>query len=890
MLLAEIKTQDFLRSHLGEKAPLLRPASGTGTAVAHSFEKEGLFYEDIFLWFGELRPEGKAKLTTRLQEELNGQKPKHLLKWLKNYSAKYRAKGVAQPPKAWASQSPTEQMAFLMSEQNPFGLMNPAGRQALFEDSILTFDEIIRTENAPENLTVGDDLGSYEIRVAKGMNDRTKYMDLRDTVESYMEGKVGHQHLIHDWSSDPAQRAKTAAPYIELLDSTTWFLFWRQAKRNPEEISSIMTHPYLGVYNTPALDRLHRAVINGDAKKFNNKFRMVGARSFKADAEIQGFNDRHVPDFELRSGNKGARREFVEDMIEARLVSGDFSGLKDFRHEGFRTDAELSELLKPFLTEKEIATVAQFEAQFKWLKYSPAKIAHNHFRNKVVAPLFAWEKRLNLAYKMDLYKDQQKQFAKRLLEIATQYNAKVKRLTKAESKADLLETTTAKLEENLYLFGKKTRLEMDFENYLTPVPTQSPKITVATGKDVNVNKVNLGIEYSFRFPKELKPRKAADADAILRDLALSLSEKMKGTTPTLKTGGHGHGVSVNYKFNDRDGRNWRVEWDGVQRSYRAGKVHNAFGGHCEIPTPIFAPQTVQDDIAPLYDAAREKSLIPGRLGGGGHINVDFGHLKRDFPPKVGARKMANLIAYFESIREMTSFIWQHPKRNRVAIPTETKAGFERKLDQFNGDWTDLGLLLYESEYFNTYQGRKPKYTQLNLTALMFDSIPSEYRSGQLDIKNKNVQWFPDFGNDDKEKIEFRLFDAPDTAAMSGLQIKYIRAVLNKGYNSAENIRVVRKFTRDARKNWLENPKAFMAEARAHFKDLGLDFNEYKPFVVMAYLINEREPMTAAGETKEKNFLPAKNQKPVRNPQPAKVLGQTSGRQSFFPAALTPPAA
>jgi hypothetical protein len=643
-----------------------------------------------------------------------------------------------------------------------------------------------------------------------------------------------------------------------------------------------MTHPYLGVYNTPALERLHRAVITGDAKKFNNKFRMVGARSFQADAQIQGFDDRHVPDFELRSGNKGVRREFVEDMVEARLVSGDFSGLKDFRHEGFRTDLELSVLLKPFLSPQEIETVTRFESQFKWLKFSPSKIAHNHFRNKVVAPLFAWNKRLNLEYKADLLKTQQKEFAQRLLEIATQYNQKIKRLSRADSKTDLLESTTEKLEQSLFTFGKKVRMDMDFENYLTPIPTKAPRITVASGKDVDVNKVNLGIEYSFRFPKELKPRKVADADLILRELAKTLSEKMNGTTPELKAGGHGHGASVNYHFRDMDSRKWRVEWDGVQRSYRSGKVHNAYGGHCEIPTPVFAPQTVQKDIAPLYDSAREKSLIPGRLGGGGHINVDFGHLKRDFPPKVGARKMANLIRYFESNREMISFIWQHPKRNRVAIPAETTADFERKLDHFEGDWEDLGLLLYESQYFNPYQGRKPKYTQLNVTALMFNSIPSEYRSGQLDIKNKDLQWFPDFGDDDKEKIEFRLFDAPDTAIMSGLQIKYIRAVLNQAYNSPGDIKLARKFSAETRTVWTKNPKLFMIEAAAHFKSLGLDFNEYKPFVVMAFLINEREPMSSAGDVKEANFLPAKNKKSVKPSQPAKsVAPALSTRQGFL---------
>ena len=77
-----------------------------------------------------------------------------------------------------------------------------------------------------------------------------------------------------------------APKYIELLDAGTWYLFWRQMKRNPTEVESVLGHPYLGVYTRWWLNRLYTAVVEAKPKDFKNKFRMMGARNFKADPEI----------------------------------------------------------------------------------------------------------------------------------------------------------------------------------------------------------------------------------------------------------------------------------------------------------------------------------------------------------------------------------------------------------------------------------------------------------------------------------------------------------------------------------------------------------------------------------------------------------------------------
>ncbi len=228
-------------------------------------------------------------------------------------------------------------------------------RSWLFENEMLTFDHLERSPSAPPGLKVADDLGSYEISTVLGQNDPRAYYKLRDSVEQYLDSKIGHQHLFHGWPKDNIARAKMAPQYIELLDSLTWYLFRRQMKRNPEDISSILSHPYLGVYTRSSLARLHQAVVDNEPMKFKNKFRMVGARAFKGNLELNGTTEM-LPDWEFRSGNKGIRRDFMEDSVTSRIVSGDYRGLKDYRNYHFNPSARIQEIAAPFLDAKQINT------------------------------------------------------------------------------------------------------------------------------------------------------------------------------------------------------------------------------------------------------------------------------------------------------------------------------------------------------------------------------------------------------------------------------------------------------------------------------------------------------------------------------------------------------
>ena len=77
------------------------------------------------------------------------------------------------------------------------------------------------------------------------------------------------------------------------------------------------------------------------------------------------------------------------------------------------------------------------------------------------------------------------------------------------------------------------------------------------------------------------------------------------------TSGHGHGLDVQYQFLDALGREWRVEWDGIGRSYdpETGSVlqDTIRAGHIEIVTPKFQPTQVELDA--IFSTFNEVILL-----------------------------------------------------------------------------------------------------------------------------------------------------------------------------------------------------------------------------------------------------------------------------------------
>lgn len=863
--LQKVKSEKFAVEHGGSDAEKIHSMAGTKIPIVRAFEKEGLWYEDIAAWFPTAKPETGDKLRARLKAELAGKKPKHLLRWLKKYSEKYRAQGVPMPPKKWAALDVNGQLAFLLESGDPFSLISVKGRSELFFDEVLSFDDLAVSDATPPGITVSSDLGSYEIKTASGIDDLAKYLQLRQKTEEFMEGRVGHQHLVHGWPQKAEIRKAIAPYYIELLDSVTWYLFYRQLKRDPDDVASILDHPFLGVYTRDSLLRLFDAVVDGDVSRFKNKFRMVGARALKSDESIEGqrISGGLVPDFELRSGNKGEARELVEAVIESRLISGNYSGLRDFRSYEFDPSAPISKICERWLTKDQIKILEKFEKKFPMMKYSDHALAHNHFRNKIIAPLLPWENRLVLGEKTEILNAGQKRYAIKLALIAQAYLDGLKTIRDQVQLSELREETMEKIQKAGYRFSAIARLDVDFERYLIPAPTGLPDVTIV---HFDVNRIDLGIEYSFRFPHVV--RNKDETERYIKSAVENFSEKMGGgKIERLDEAGHGHGLSIRYRFTDNQNRVWRFEWDGIQREYLEGEPVDPWGGHMEVPTPKFAPATA-GEIQRLYQSAREAGLVPKRTAGGSHVNIDLADFMA-LPPMVGARKMADLISFFEANREIVSFIWQSPVRQRVAIPVERTPEMELAFNEFKGDWNDLALLLYTKQYFNPYVGRKPRYIQFNVTSLITPVAPDAYVGKSIDIKNPEQKWFPEFGTG-LGRVEFRLFDAMTDAYQAALQLKYVRALLDYALNKAPRSQLVMKsrFTPQDVEFWSKDAREFMNAANEHFEMLGLDPSEYRQLAVEGWLMrtaweNRQLPPLSRRKkidppVKYKKFLPPKN--------------------------------
>ena len=845
---------------LGESA--LVPAKGTDTPIARAFEKEGSWYPEIQKWWDNLDQKYmKRALKIRARDEAAGKKEKALLPILKDYLDTADRQSITAPAAvrsqitkaAWSKMSPQEQIDFLFAAGDVRKRLTKTALGRLFYEEILNFDRLKPSDKKPEGVKITNDLGSYEI-VSRGEADRKKYQEMRAEVEDFLGGPVGHQHLVHAWPKSKEERAKIAPRYIELLDSGTWFLFWRQLERNPDEVESIMAHEFLGVYPKRSLKRLHDRMVEGDAEHAKDKYRMIGFRSMAGRKEMPGqVQGEFYPDFELRSGNKGVKRDFMEDMLEARLASGDYSGLQDFNSYQFDPAAPVENIAK-HLSQPQVEVLKAFEEAIPKQR-SDNRYYRQDLRNKIFSPLLPWEQRLPFNLGGESFNRAQKEYGEALSEIAKDFLNRKARTKKPESHAALWEETKSKIEKALFEFADKTQLSKAFENYLVPRPGTLPDVRIASGP-VDVNNIDLGIEFSFRFLG--KPQNKADASERISQTASEIAKSLgaKEIKEVEDPEAHGHGLGVKYSLVDEKGQKWRVEWDGVQRYYRDGKPYAPQGGHVEIPSPKAAPQTT-DEIRAIYETNRALGQSPSRAAGGAHINIDlqpfFG-----FPEKEGPRKFVDFLNQFESNREMIQFLWQHPYRTAAAFPLAVNPSLQEKLNQFNGSWDELARLLYQERYFNPYVTRKPGYTQLNLTALMSGLVPDEYQQ-TIDIKNPKTTWFPAFGGKGTDRMELRLFDAPPDEYLAALQIKYVRALLNKSLNSPGPIPIEKKYSSEDFENWKNDSTQFSQAAKAHLMDLGLDPKEFLPLIVDSFRVQQTELPKPLPLVEYPNFLPLKDQ-------------------------------
>lgn len=440
--------------------------------------------------------------------------------------------------------------------------------------------------------------------------------------------------------------------------------------------------------------------------------------------------------------------------------------------------------------------------------------------------------------------------------------AELKQLTQAFIKTinGLPHPNNRSISEAMKSWSTTSRLSADIENYLRPKPqiagaSAAAKIDLPSNARVNVNDVDVGIEYTARFHNKTSAEfthipnqpgkmewlrtsyeysKDERREALRRAAQSIAKDQNKGrfTAVELVAGGdgHGHGLDVAYEFRDSQQRKWRVEWDGIGRSYdTAGNMipESLRGGHIEIVTPKFNP--TQQEMEGVFRSLKRESLIPSPRFGGGHVNIDLAPFEGK--PKALARFLGT---YYDNRNTMT-LLFQHPGRGVGAEPNRMSQSLIDKLKNFDGTEEDLKKLLYDERFFNTRVGRKTKNNQLNLIAYFQDVIPQDFIHEDFDMKND--MWRRTFDVNPKiRKMEFRLFNAPRNAAESALQIKFVRAMMNKALN--EDSAVFRGNYEVNTGALAQNPQRAEQEFLRTMNDLHLDPAEYRGFYTEGLALNK----------------------------------------------------
>lgn len=419
----------------------------------------------------------------------------------------------------------------------------------------------------------------------------------------------------------------------------------------------------------------------------------------------------------------------------------------------------------------------------------------------------------------------------------------------------------ANLKSLLQQWTKATKLDEDIKRYVTPkrgldmahdflhfTPKEGTLEELAdVSRQVDVNRIDLGIEYSGKLPvrllaegtEKLQDNKKAwiktfiDLDseerkALLKNIANDLLEGLgggEGPTFLEERAGHGHGLDLAFEITDPKNQKWVVEWDGIGRSYTPeGQIilGSERGGSVELVTPKFVPAV--DEMSAVYRAFEKNNILPGLKSGGGHINIDLA-------PFAGRpESLARLLAIFHEHRGIIALMFQHISRMHTSEPVEISDRLARSLAHFEGSEDELKKLLYDERYFNTRFGRKSRYIQFDLSAYFQDVIPAEFVTDDFDISNPSVPWRRQFRVDPKiRKGEFRMFNAPRDAVESALMIRLVRAMLFKSLNRRDELSG--NIQRVDHRGYLANKARADQDLEKLCRDLGLNIDDYRPALV-----------------------------------------------------------
>ena len=551
-----------------------------------------------------------------------------------------------------------------------------------------------------------------------------------------------------------------------------------------------------------------------------------------------------VPSFNLeqRAGTKlDKNRRFLQSCLISRYAAAEFDDLGNAEYELHKF--EKGDLAKRFgLSDLE---VKQAIANIQSVEMSKMKGGYEQTRKlqqEFWLPFWNWEKSpyVSAAKKEELKKLTQS-FVKNL----------------AAMKNPDLDGIRA----HLKTWVSSSDLKRDIETYLKPKPpsySQNPEFGGFNSKNpkgVDVNKVDLGIEYTARFPTRTKvvlsesplpetgkktwiatqsDLSVEEKKKVIEDLANDLAQRMNGGKKTpitsLADPGHGHSMVIAYEFRDQNSQKWRVEWDGVGRDYdKNGKLiePSIRGGHIEVVTPKFNPES--NKVGAVFEAFEAKGMKPSFAMGGGHINVDLAVFEGR--PKA----MARFLSVFLENRATIGMLYQHPGRLASAEPHTVSKNLLNKLKDFNGTESELKKLLYDEKFFNTRLGRKTKYTQLDVSAYFQDIIPPEYLTADFDLKND--PWRKTFNVDPKiRKAEFRLFGAPRTPSEAESQIKLVRSMIDYALDDTAPLSGMAQDVNY--ENWAKNPKKAEEGLAKLTAQLGLNPEEYRGYLYDGLRITE----------------------------------------------------
>jgi hypothetical protein len=432
----------------------------------------------------------------------------------------------------------------------------------------------------------------------------------------------------------------------------------------------------------------------------------------------------------------------------------------------------------------------------------------------------------------------------------------IKRISRLciEKMAALQRPTTPQISSLLADWVKASGLIRDIERYLVPKrridTTTSPLMVTVKEGGIDVNKIDLGNEFTARMPLKLKAEYDSQGQWVssiydmtpesreqkIRSLAESIKENFTGSregVTKLQQNAHGHSLGIAFSFKDAQERDWRVEWDGISRNYdENGEIveGSARGGHIEIVSPKYNPTF--EDIKGVYDAMEREGVLPDYKMGGSHINVDYELLEKN------PHAMARFLSVFHSYRGIIALMFQHMNRLRSAEPVKLSRDLDKKLRDFHGTAEDLAVLLYNGKYFNQRQNRKTRYTQIDVSNFMGSVIPEKYISDDFDVVRARMTrsgWKQQFRVTSAKKIEMRLFDAPQDPLEAALQIKLVRAMLNKALNDTGPIGPTQSVDYEV---YLKNPQKAYTDLAAMTRDLDLNRDDYMPYVYNKIVINQ----------------------------------------------------